>query len=222
LRTLVLVTLLSLGGIAQAATPEELIRPIRDRWAEIKYRVPENEQAEKFHALALQARELADGNPYMAEPLVWQGIVLSAEAEAKYGLEAYWLARKAKESFEESMKLDEKALKGAAYAGLARLHAKALLWPFGLGGKNMARAEKYFRKSLAINPEGIDPNFFYGEYLFGLYRLPEARDHLALALKAPLRPGRELADSGRREEIQAALAKIDKDLKVIARPADRR
>ena len=222
LRTLALGTLLLVCGPTHAAAPEDLVRPIQERWAEIKYRVPENERAEQFRELAQQARNLAGKNPYLAEPLVWEGIVLAAGAEASYGLEAYWLARKAKETFEESLKLDEKALNGAAYTGLARLHARALLWPFGFGSKNQAHADKYFRKSLAINPNGIDPNFYYGEYLLGRYRLPEARDRLARALKAPVRPGRELADSGRREEIQAALVKIDKDLKVIARPADRR
>jgi hypothetical protein len=222
LRTLVLGFLLLLGGFARAAAPEELVRPIQERWAEIKYRAPENQRAEQFHSLAVAARALAVENPYLAEPLVWEGIVLAAEAEARYGLEAYWLARKGRESFDESLKLDERALNAAAYAGLARLHAQALLWPFGFGSKNKVHAEKYFAKSLAISPDGIDPNFFYGEYLLGLYRLPEARDRLALALKAPRRPGRELADSGRLEEIHAALAKIDKDLKIIARPADRR
>jgi tetratricopeptide (TPR) repeat protein len=219
LRSLVLATLLLLGGFAQAAPPEELIRPIADRWAEIKYGLPAREQADQYRALAVQARELAEKNPYLAEPLVWEGIVLAAEAEARGGIEAYWLARKAKESLEESLKLDETALNGAAYAGLATLHTRGLLWPFGFGSKNQVRAEKYFRKALAINPEGIDPNFFYGEYLFGLYRLNEARLYLELAMKAPPRPGRELADSGRREEIRQLLGKIEKDLRIIARPA---
>ena len=219
MRALVLIALLSLGGVAQAATPEELVRPIRDRWAEIKYGFPEKERAAQYHALAVQARDLAETYPYMAEPLVWEGIVLAAEADAKGGPEAYWLAGKARDSLEESLKLDEKALGGSAYAGLAMLNARRLVWPFGFGSKNKTRAEKYFRKALVINPEGIDPNFLYGEYLYGLYRLGEARVYLELAMKAPTRPGRELADGGRREEILALLAKIEKDLQVIARPS---
>jgi tetratricopeptide (TPR) repeat protein len=216
---LALGTLLSLGSFAHAATPEELVRPVQDRWAQIRYGLPERERASQYHALALQARELAETNPYLAEPLVWEGIVLAAEADAKGGLEEYWLARKAKASFEESLKLNEKALNGSAYIGLAMLHARGLVWPYGFGSKNRARAEKYFRKALAIDPEGIDPNFLYGEYLFKLYRLNEARDYLELALKARKRPGRELAEAGRREEIQALLATIEKDLQIIARPA---
>jgi hypothetical protein len=70
-------------GSVQAATPDELIRPIQDRWAEIKYRQPEKAQAEQYRALAQQARKLAESNPGLAEVLIWEGIVLSSEAGAK-------------------------------------------------------------------------------------------------------------------------------------------
>ena len=84
-------------------------------------------------------------------------------------------------------------------------------WPIGFGDK--ARAEEYFKKSLAINPDGIDPNFFYGEYLIDRSRPAEARPYLEAALKAVPRPGRELADSGRRKDIQALLDKLNKEEK---------
>ena len=60
---------------------------------------------------------------------------------------------------------------------------------------------------------GIDPNFFYAEYLIDRDRPAEARTYLETALKAAPRPGRELADSGRRQEVQALLGKLAKDSK---------
>lgn len=99
----------------------------------------------------------------------------------------------------------------SAYTSLATLYAKVPGWPIGFGDEE--RAEEYFRKSLAINPSGIDPNFFYGEYLAERDRIAEARAHLEAALKAPPRPGRKLADGGRRQEIQALLAKLNKEAK---------
>lgn len=39
------------------------------------------------------------------------------------------------------------------------------------------------------------------------------RAHLAAALKAPPRPGRELADEGRRKEARALLERLGKDAK---------
>ena len=70
------------------------------------------------------------------------------------------------------------------------------------------KAEALFQKSLAINPHGIDPNFFYGEYLVEQGRVEEGRGYLEMALQAPPRPGRELADEGRCAEAQALLNKV--------------
>jgi tetratricopeptide (TPR) repeat protein len=211
IRTLLLGFILVTGGLAQASTPDELIRPIQDRWAEIKYRLPEKEQAEQYRTLAIQARKLVESNPSMAELLVWEGIVLSSEAGAKGGLGALSLAKEAKERLDGALKLNDRVLNGSAYTSLATLYAKVPGWPVGFGDK--ARAEEYFKKSLAINPEGIDPNFFYGEYLAERDRFKEARVYLDMALKSLPRPGRELADSGRRQEVQTLLKKIEKDSK---------
>lgn len=210
-KLLALAFLLIFTSLAIAATPEELIRPIQDQWAEIKYRQPEKQQAELYHALAQQAHRLVEANPGNAEALIWEGIVVSSEAGAKGGLGALPLAKEAKLHLDEALKLNDKALNGSAYTSLATLYAKVPGWPLGFGNKE--RAEEYFKKSLAINPTGIDPNFFYGEFLADRDRHAEARTYLEAALKASPRPGRELADSGRRQEIQTLLAKLNKETK---------
>ncbi len=197
--------LLSVGG-AFAVGPEDLVRPIQDQWAEIKYKTPAKQQEEAYHRLAQEARKLVEANPGNAESLIWEGIVLSSEAGARGGLGALGLAKDAKARLEEALRINDQALSGSAYTSLATLYAKVPGWPIGFGDK--ARAEELFRKSLAINPSGIDPNYFYGEYLLDRSRAAEARSHLEAALKAPPRPGRELADSGRRGEVDALLARL--------------
>jgi Tfp pilus assembly protein PilF len=131
---------------------------------------------------------------------------VSSEAGARGGLGALSAAKKARRLLEESLKLDEKALEGSAYTSLGTLHAKAPGWPMGFGDDK--KAEALFQKSLAINPHGIDPNFFYGEYLVEQGRVEEGRGYLEMALQAPPRRGRELADEGRRAEAQALLNKV--------------
>ena len=188
---------------------EELVRPIQDRWAEIKYRLPEKQQAEQYHALAEQAHKIAEANPASAEVLIWEGIVLSSEAGAKGGIGALSIAKEARERLENALKLNDKALNGSAYTSLGTLYAKVPGWPIGFGDKE--KAEDFLRKALAINPAGIDPNFFYAEYLTDRGRGKAARAYLETALKAPARPGRELADSGRRQEIQALIDRLAKE-----------
>lgn len=188
---------------AEAGVDEDLVRPLQQRWAEIKYNLPEQEQADQYHALAAQAHEVSVANPNSAAALVWEGIILSSEAGASGGLGALSKAKEARRLLEESLKLDETALQGSAYTSLGTLYAKVPRWPVGFG--NRERAEEMFQKALAINPDGIDPNFFYGEYLLDRGQLTEARQYLETALQAPSRPGRALADEGRRREIEALL-----------------
>lgn len=209
LRTFALGLIVALAVPAHASSPEELIAPIQTRWAEIKYRVAEKDQAEQYHALALEARALLEHHPDSPEMLIWEGIVLSSEAGAKGGLGALSLAKEARNTLEKAIELDDQALSGSAYTSLATLYAKVPGWPLGFGDDE--RAEAYFKKSLALNPAGIDPNFFYAEYLLEHDRLDDARLHLDKALKAPARPGRELADDGRRAEVKALIAKLAKD-----------
>lgn len=205
LKSLLLALAISFATLLHAAPGEELIRPIQDRWAEIKYKAPEKQQADLYRDLAVQAKQLSANHPNLAAALIWEAIVVSSEAGARGGLGALSLAKEARALLEESLKLDEKSLNGSAYTSLATLYAKVPRWPLGFGDKE--KAEAYFRKSLLINPDGIDPNFFYGEYLIEQNKVADGRRYLEKALVAPTRPGRELADQGRRQEIRALLAK---------------
>ena len=191
--------------LLHAAPSDDLVRPIQDRWAEIKYKAPEKQQADLYRELAVQANQIARNNPNLASALIWEAIVVSSEAGVRGGLGGLSLAKEAKALLEESLKLDEKSLNGSAYTSLATLYAKVPRWPLGFGDKE--KAEGLFRKSLSVNPDGIDPNFFYGEYLIDQERVAEGRRYLEKALAASPRVGRELADQGRRQEIRALLAK---------------
>ncbi|MDY0106557.1 MAG: hypothetical protein RBS27_07790 [Giesbergeria sp.] len=202
-------TTIFLGLGSTVATADEIIAPVQARWAEIKYRLPAKEQPERYHELAEQAHRISKAHPNHAPALIWEGIVLSSEAGAKGGLGGLSLAKDARALLEESLKLDENALNGSAYTSLATLYAKVPGWPLGFGDEE--QAERLFLKALVLNPEGIDPNFFYGEYLYDNGHLQDAKVYLEKALAAAPRPGRELADAGRREEARALLARIARE-----------
>ena len=73
------------------------------------------------------------------------------------------------------------------------------LWPLGFGSDDKAR--KYLQKGLALNPDGINPNYGYGEYC-------SSREHLLKAQKADPRLGRSLADRVCQLKIEASLSKV--------------
>jgi tetratricopeptide (TPR) repeat protein len=205
LKTLAAIAVAALPGFVSAATLEERIAEVQQEWASINYRIPAAERATRFEALAVRAHEASASNPGRAEPLVWEGIVVSSLAGAKGGLGALGLAKQAKELYERALKIRPDALEGSALNSLGVLYYKVPGWPIGFGDK--ARAEDLLRQALAINPRGIDPNYFYGEFLLESGKPADAVTHLERALEAPARPGREVADAGRIDEARTLLKK---------------
>ncbi len=171
---------------------------IQQRWAEIQYQLPEDDREKAFEALARDAETFVADYPGRAEPLIWQGIVLSTYAGAKGGLGALGLVKEARSSLEAALEIDPKALDGSAYTSLGSLYYQVPGWPLGFGDDSKARS--YLQKALAINPDGIDANYFFGDFLLDQDEPERARVYLEKVLSAPGRPGRELADDGRRRE----------------------
>ena len=204
--------LLLLAGVCSAATDlDSELSAIQQAWAKANYETPEGDVREQaFEQLNTRTAAFVEKYPQRAEPLIWQGIVLSTYAGVKGGFGALSLAKKSRAALEAAIKIDPQALAGSAYTSLGALYYKVPGFPIGFG--NHDKAQEYFRKALTLNPDGIDPNYFYGEFLFEQKQYAEAQQHLQTALRAPARPGRELADRGRRQEIQALLAKVNAKL----------
>jgi tetratricopeptide (TPR) repeat protein len=204
LRAAALAAILTLATPA-LATVEDDVAAVQREWETIKYMVTGNQQEARFESLAAKARKVSAAYPDRAEPLIWEGIVVSSLAGAKGGLGALGLVKQAKSLYESALKLDPDALDGSAYNSLGVLYYKVPGWPVGFGDK--AKAQELLQKALAINPKGIDPNFFYAEYLVETGKPKEAAAYLDRALAAPARPGREIADAGRRDEVKLLLDK---------------
>jgi len=193
----------------QQATPDEAmlaVTQLQHEWDVIKYQVSAGQQAKRYESLAARAHALSTRYPRRAEPLIWEGIIVSSLAGAKGGMGALKLARQAKALYESAIHIDGRALEGSAYNSLGVLYYKVPGWPLGFGDDTKAR--ELIGKALSINPQGIDPNFFQGEFLVEQDKPAEALPYLERALAAPPRPGREIADAGRRDEARALIAKI--------------
>jgi len=186
-----------------AGNLEAELAGIQARWAEIQYQLPEDKQEKAFEQLAGEAEAFVDAYPERAEPLIWQGIVLSTYAGAKGGLGALGLVKDARKSLEHALEIDPDALEGSAYTSLGSLYYQVPGWPLGFGDDDKAR--QFLLQALELNPDGIDPNYFYGDFLIEQDQPERAREYLNKALNAPERPGRPVADAGRREEIRSKL-----------------
>lgn len=202
-----LLTLACFSPLLSIAAPvDDAVVELQRDWEVIRYQAPAAERAKRFEALVEKAHQVSASYPGRSEPLVWEGIIVSSYAGEKGGLGALGLVKQAKALYEQAITIDGKVLDGSAYGSLGVLYYKVPGWPIAFGSK--AKAEEMLKKALALNPAGIDPNFFYGEFLIENDRTAEGISHLERALQAAPRTGRPLADAGRREEIRALLAKV--------------
>jgi len=189
-------------ALAAFATPmahagmDEDVRQLQHEWEVIKYRNPKADQEKSFEALAQTAGTVRAKYTDRAEPEIWYGIIVSSYAGAKGGLGALSLVKDAKAAFEHALAVDPKALAGSAYTSLGSLYYQVPGWPVGFGDDKKAR--DMLDAALKLNPDGIDPNFFLGDFLYRKGDYAGARKVLEHALKAPARPDRPLADEGRR------------------------
>jgi tetratricopeptide (TPR) repeat protein len=201
-----LLALAFLPVVVWAAPVDDAVADLQRDWEVIRYQTPQAEREKRFEALSLKAHKVTETYPGRSEPLIWEGIIVSSWAAEKGGIGALSLVKQAKADYEQALQIDAKALDGSAYNSLGVLYYKVPGWPLGFGDK--AKAKELLQKALALNPQGIDPNFFYGEYLVETKHADEAMPYLEKALQAPPRPGRQIADSGRREEARALMTKI--------------
>lgn len=202
--------LLAAGGVRAEPSVEEAVKGLQAEWAQIKYQTAKEKQADAFGQLADEARKVSAAYPERAEALIWEAIILSTYAGAKGGLGALSAVKEAQELLLKAMEIDSGALDGSAFTSLGSLYYQVPGWPISFGDDDKAR--EYLEKALAINPNGIDPNFFYGDFLMEQGEYAKAAQFLNKALNAPPRLGREAADAGRREEILALLISARKKL----------
>ncbi|RYE99767.1 MAG: tetratricopeptide repeat protein [Oxalobacteraceae bacterium] len=178
-------------NVALAAPADDAVSTLQQRWEQVKYGAPAGGQERAFEALSAEADTVLSRYPDSAGVLIWHGIVVASHAGAKGGLGALGLAKTAKKD---------------AYTSLGSLYYQVPGWPIGFGDKDKAR--EYLQQGLALNPDGIDANYFLGDFLYRQGDFAGAERCLRKALQAPARPGRKLADSGRRAEAEALLAQV--------------
>ena len=188
--------------IVQAATVDQL----RGQWAHIQYETAASAQLPAMQQLKATADAAVTAEPKNPALLIWDGIITSSVAGLKGGLGALSLAKEARDRLQQAEQLQPGALDGSALTSLGALYYQVPGWPIGFGDKDKARSS--LKAALALDPTGIDANYFYADFLLTQGDVAGARTAAERALAAPVRPGREVADNGRRAEIKTLLGKI--------------
>ena len=195
----ILLVFLNLCGIEASwakSRPLDVIatraREIQSDWARVFYEAPRETQGTQYGKLLERIRELKQENPTRAEPLIVEAIILCTYSAASLGLDTIDLLETARDLLKESIRMDPHALEGGAYVTLGNLYRRLPGWPILYGDRKLAK--EYLSTGARLFPEGIDTNYFMGDFLLEEGDLSLAIPYLEKAQAAPLRPSLRISD----------------------------
>jgi len=185
------------------------IENLESAWASVYYQPDETVQKQTYPQLQTKAAELGRRFPNAAEPKIWLATIMATNAALEPPLTALTTLAQAKQLLEEAIEINPKALDGAAYVTLGTLYYMLPGWPVSFGDDDIA--EQLLKTSLGINPNGIDANYFYADYLLRHDRIEEAEAFFMKAINAPVRRQQKFADSQLQNEAKLALLRVQQN-----------
>lgn len=200
-----MVVSMTMASVAHADACDDRVRGLQQAWDHVNFEVPRGPRTAEMARLHTQADAVVAQCPNRAEPLVWGAIITASEAGLRGGMGALGLVRQARSQLEQAERINPRALNGSVYVSLGSLYAQVPGAPIGFG--NRQRARDYLQRGLAVAPNDIDANFFMGDLLVREHDWAGAARYLQKAIDAPARPGRAVADRGRKVEAHALLAR---------------
>lgn len=181
------------------------------KWAEIRYQQPDVDKEQKIKELKIladEARRRATDRPDGVDFHLWQGIITSSQASLIGGLAALNMAKEARDILEAALKKEHGEARAYGTAALGALYGKVPGWPIGFGSSKKAQA--LFDTAMKLEPNNIDVNALYGEFLLDERRYKEAEAVLLHVRSLPVRPQYRVAEEGRKAEVERALVRLEK------------
>lgn len=205
MKSLVFIVLLLLPDAIFPQSLENTVNQIETEWAHIHYGLPKEKQAAAYPQLLEKAQDLANQFPGNADALYWVALIKANYAEYQDSISALDTINEVRELLDKVIAINPKTMAGSAYVVLGVLHYMMPGWPIAFG--NDEAADKMLKMALDINPEGIDSNYFYGDYLLSKGLYGEAEAYFNKAIAAPVRTSQAYGDGELKKEALAALEK---------------
>jgi tetratricopeptide (TPR) repeat protein len=197
------VALLLLSSQCIAENLNDSLQRIESEWASIYYSMPKQKRGPEYCRLLDKTINLSRQHPNNAEPIIWEAIVKATNADHQDAVSALKAIHEARDLLLKAIQINPQAMSGSAYVTLGTLFYMAPKWPIGFGDETTA--EKMLQTALKINPNGIDSNYFYGDFLLANNRLNEAEKYFKRAIAVPARAEQIYADNRLKEDAKLAL-----------------
>lgn len=203
MKNIIFVVLLLLSTQCLAENLEDSLKNIEAEWASIYYSFPKNKQEPAFVQLLDKTTNLVRQYPDAAEPLFWQAVVKATYADHQDAFSALSTINEARDLLVKAIKINPETMSGSAYVTLGTLYYMVPKWPVSFGNDDAAK--QMLEIALKINPNSIDANYFYGEFLMLHNKPNDAARYFEKATAAPVRAEQLYADNQLKEEAKLAL-----------------
>jgi tetratricopeptide (TPR) repeat protein len=203
MKNLVFVVFLLLSPQCFSKSFKDSVKDIEAEWASIYYSTPKSRQGPAYAQLLDKTATLARQYPNAAELLFWQAVLKATYADQQDPFSALGAIHEARDLLIKAIKIDPTTMDGSAYVTLGTLYYMAPKWPVSFGDDEVAK--QMLETALKINPDGIDANYFYGEFLLLHNKPSDAALYLEKAVSAPARSEQLYADNQLKAEARRAL-----------------
>lgn len=203
MKKLFFVVLLLLSTHCFAEGLKDSLKNIEAEWASIYYSTPKSQQGPAYVQLLDKTVNLVRQYPDAAEPIFWQAVVKATYADQQDAFSALNAIHEARDLLIKAIKINPETMSGSAYVTLGTLYYRVPKWPISFGDDDAA--QQMLETALKINPDGIDSNYFYGEFLLLHNKPGDAAIYFERASAAPARSEQLYADNRLKAEARLAL-----------------
>jgi tetratricopeptide (TPR) repeat protein len=202
------VALLLLSSHCFADNLQACLNNIENEWTSVYYKLPKQQQIRSYQNLLEKTSKLSIQYPNHSEPLFWQAVVKATYADHQDAISALKSIHEARDLLIKALQIDPKTMNGSAYVTLGTLYYMVPKWPIAYGDDS--KAQEMLQAALKINPNGIDANYYYGDFLLSNNKLTEAGDYFEKAANTPISPDQSYANLRLKQEANIALMKTKK------------
>ena len=186
-RIIFVVFCLLLSNSCFADSLSNRLQQIELNWEQLNASHDDAQKLSTFPGLLDQVRTLVKAFPDRAEPKILQACIILTRARIQGPFDALSSVNKAHDLLLKAMALNPRASNGSAVVTMGVLYYKVPGWPIAFGDNQ--KAEQLLTRALKINPQGIDSNYFYGEFLMTQNKPNQAAKYLRKAVNIPVAAG---------------------------------
>ena len=180
---------------------------LEKNWAKVRYQTPKDQRMDTFETMLISLNQEPQQCLATAEHLIIEAMIRGSMIKLNSSsFSTLNKIKKIKKLLDQAISKNPAAMDGLGWTLLGLLYDKSPGWPISIGDNN--KAEHAYKKGLEYNPDGIDANFYYGDFLRRKDLPLQSQRYLFKASQAKQRPGHEIAYLGRLKDVQRSLGKL--------------